>query len=520
MGVQVDELRNQAYWNRQFIDFTFKGISATELGLVAVIGGDRYSEDLTAQFTDEVSEVNGVNGQYYWGTNYKARERTISMATDGITQDQLRRIKRWLQPGEYGRFEEYSMIGRHCYCRVSKPPVFKFIPFERKEEIFGEIISTTCYKGELDVTFVQDIPFTYANNYYVSPAITGQGPTYSKEQKYEIYNNRLVTQGKENESIWVGRGYWFGTDTYVEDGYLNISSGKTYNPSERDSEAIVSMKFNYSISNYSDTAPAYFNFINNDYYTANEGHPYNIITTGSIIKGNLKSYFYTLPDVFLSINQAIKIAFDFYKETPTGASAELMLRLRENITNKKVIQWAAMIIGAMASKRDSDNILFINQDGTFNTNTCNLYLINGTLNGGWFMYFNYMMLYMVADWAQEGEEEKYPDIRISGDFTGWFNDCEIIMNGNIGQSIMSYHYNLSGPSTCVKFPASEENCSDIMLSGYLKIEGGNNIKAVKVDDNIEMGTKKTIYEIESNGTYSFGAPAPSSHKIEYDYIFL
>jgi hypothetical protein len=54
--------------------------------MVAVFDGDRHSFNASPGFEDETSEVNGVNGQYYWGTRYKARAKTFSLATDGMTE--------------------------------------------------------------------------------------------------------------------------------------------------------------------------------------------------------------------------------------------------------------------------------------------------------------------------------------------------------------------------------------------------------------------------------------------------
>ena len=53
---------------------------------VAVFDGDRHSFNASPGFEDETSEVNGVNGQYYWGTRYKARAKAFTLATDGMTE--------------------------------------------------------------------------------------------------------------------------------------------------------------------------------------------------------------------------------------------------------------------------------------------------------------------------------------------------------------------------------------------------------------------------------------------------
>ena len=63
MGIQVKELTSgKRPWEKEFIDFEFDGKHVSEFGLVVVSDGDRLSMDLSAPFTDETSEVNGVDG--------------------------------------------------------------------------------------------------------------------------------------------------------------------------------------------------------------------------------------------------------------------------------------------------------------------------------------------------------------------------------------------------------------------------------------------------------------------------
>lgn len=163
MGIQVSEItKGKMPWKREFIDFTFDGHRISDYGLVAVVDGDRYTLELSSEFQDEVSEVNGRHGQIYWGAKFKPKKREFTLATDGITEIQLRRFKADFAPGKYGQFAEDAWFGRYCYARIAEPPKLSFVAFKGTETINGVPTQTNIFKGELKISFIQDDPFTYS----------------------------------------------------------------------------------------------------------------------------------------------------------------------------------------------------------------------------------------------------------------------------------------------------------------------------------------------------------------------
>ena len=72
MGIQVTELtQGKNCHEKEFIDFEFDGKHVSEFGMVAVADGGRHSFDAAPTFEDETSQVNGIDGKYYWGTNFR-----------------------------------------------------------------------------------------------------------------------------------------------------------------------------------------------------------------------------------------------------------------------------------------------------------------------------------------------------------------------------------------------------------------------------------------------------------------
>ena len=49
-----------------------------------VSGGDRYSEQLHPEIKDIVAEIPGVNGNYYFGSDYGTRQFDIEIAFDHL----------------------------------------------------------------------------------------------------------------------------------------------------------------------------------------------------------------------------------------------------------------------------------------------------------------------------------------------------------------------------------------------------------------------------------------------------
>ena len=107
-----------------------------------------------------------LNGQYYWGSHYQAREMSISLATDGMTQYELDEFKSWFQAGEIRELILAEHPNRGILARVSEAPQVSVLPFQRikytsvnNEDKEVKIIE---YKGNIQLNFIMDDPFWYA----------------------------------------------------------------------------------------------------------------------------------------------------------------------------------------------------------------------------------------------------------------------------------------------------------------------------------------------------------------------
>lgn len=76
-----------------FLGFTFGGVRSSDLGITRISGGDRYDEQLHSEIKDRTAEVPGLNGEYYFGSDFGSRQFDIDIAFDHLTEQQFRKLR-------------------------------------------------------------------------------------------------------------------------------------------------------------------------------------------------------------------------------------------------------------------------------------------------------------------------------------------------------------------------------------------------------------------------------------------
>lgn len=492
MGIQVDTLtKNKKDWQKEYIDFSFNGKYISDFGMVAVSNGDRLSFYGSPSIMNEVSEVNGVDGQLFWGTHFGSLKRTFYLATDGITEKQLDELKQHFLPGVYGLFKESHLASRFSYCRVSDQTVFNFMPFRKNISFLNKDISINEYKGEATIVFEWDTPEFYSENNIITNEITEEN---YEELLREIYYNKIPYKEswKKTSKCIVG-----DENSAIQNGNIinDISNKKVseiifYNPSTFENRNILSITIPYEFTNNLPTAnnPTYIASIFDDFNNKDKKKYNSIEITNSVDKDAVveeanynSSLLYTNPSIYYQTNLAISLAANFFLSSPNGNELELEEKLRLQITNPKVMGWAAAVL----------NIIKIPEKGYYNKETGNF--TNGTINvslssiGGteqalnWFQYFNIFMLYLFANC--QDLSKYHPETG-----TWSFNNFTITFSSEDNTTLIRYNYNaIIFPESLTKFENIEENCGDSIISQYLKLSGGDTLN----DD----GTIKTIHHL-------------------------
>ena len=359
MGVQTHLLTyGKKPYEKEFLDFSFNGKYISEFGLVAVFDGDRLSFNGSPDFQDEVTSVEGVPGQYFWGTKFKTIKRSFTLVTDGMTEKQLNSFKKHFCPGYYGKFIEDQYMHRYSYCRVANPAAFSIVPF-REPTVVSSLgqsqnytIYTNIYKGEIKLTLEWDEPFYYSSLKYIDDTswdYNNLSKDIIEESFRAVYNNNIVFSsswaskfyaedtaklgvailglmrlGSENNTelltchLGGDKKLIYKTDegksVFVEDeGLVEGGSSENgekyegimiyYNPSTIESPSKITLrftpKFTNKIQSGSNWKPIYLDNIADKYNTENKSIPYNTIKASDIILPYNEDDAYRQSDVFV-----------------------------------------------------------------------------------------------------------------------------------------------------------------------------------------------------------------------------
>ena len=158
-----------------FIAFSFDGKHSYEdFGIIRTSGGDRFEEKMAPTMNDKTAEVPGMDGKYYFGTEYKQRDFNITFAFDGLTEGKLGELKRWLCGDKVADLWFAEAPYKVYSVKVSGQPALKYIPFdsvkyvdlppaadELEDIVYKQAIHSTIYKGEGSVTFTAYYPFAH-----------------------------------------------------------------------------------------------------------------------------------------------------------------------------------------------------------------------------------------------------------------------------------------------------------------------------------------------------------------------
>lgn len=168
-----------SYMKRSFISFTFsdpnyehpeqtKLVHIEDFNLIVVFSNNRFERDGYTSFNDLTTTYDNLDGQYYWGSHYKAQTITFQLATDGIDEKMLEEFLHWFSPGVSRELILSEHPNRARMARVAEPPRLSLLPFEShttmKISNYEYPVTTTMYKGEITLTLTMDEPHWYAKD--------------------------------------------------------------------------------------------------------------------------------------------------------------------------------------------------------------------------------------------------------------------------------------------------------------------------------------------------------------------
>ena len=116
-----------------FIGFTYGGVHSSELGIMRVSNGSRYSETLLPEFSNKTVNVPGANRVDYLGMESTQKSLPIDFAFDSVTEEQLRKMKRL-----FGSEKPLPLVFdespyKTYYAKAGGNPSFNYVCFDEEK---------------------------------------------------------------------------------------------------------------------------------------------------------------------------------------------------------------------------------------------------------------------------------------------------------------------------------------------------------------------------------------------------
>lgn len=116
-------------WKGEFLGFTYGGIHSSDLGIVRVSDGSRFTENLLPTQQNRTVVVPGRDETYFFGSNDTQKQFNISYAFDSMTQAQLDQLRAHFADKSIRDLEFDERKGIIWKAKISASSI-KFVPFE------------------------------------------------------------------------------------------------------------------------------------------------------------------------------------------------------------------------------------------------------------------------------------------------------------------------------------------------------------------------------------------------------
>lgn len=168
---------------RDFCGFQWNGKHSSDLNIVRVSEGSRYSENLLPNFQDKTSQMAGSDGTLYWESFYTNKSWTINIAFDNLSETNYRELRQWLNAKDMGELIFDEAPYKAYTVKIQSPPQLKFICFNEN----GQRI----YKGEGTIQFISYFPYAKSAHKYLDEF----GEIYTNKSEWKDASRMKSTKG-------------------------------------------------------------------------------------------------------------------------------------------------------------------------------------------------------------------------------------------------------------------------------------------------------------------------------------
>lgn len=120
--------------NGDFLGFSFDGIHSSRLGITRVSDGNRYNESLTPEIEDKIISVPGEDGSYFFGSLYRNKTITLSIAFDSLNESQFRQLNKMLAIKRPCKLILDERPYKVYTAKISAPPQLNYVCFDEPKK--------------------------------------------------------------------------------------------------------------------------------------------------------------------------------------------------------------------------------------------------------------------------------------------------------------------------------------------------------------------------------------------------
>lgn len=140
-----------------FTGFTFGGIKTSDLGILRVSGGDRYEEQILPEIKDRSVEIPGLNGEYYFGSDYGTRVLDLEIAFDYLTESQFRQLRKVFSTKSNKSLIFDERPYKKYIAKLESPIELSYVCFDEPYRTLGEERDGVRIIDRSEVTTTQEI---------------------------------------------------------------------------------------------------------------------------------------------------------------------------------------------------------------------------------------------------------------------------------------------------------------------------------------------------------------------------
>ena len=122
-----------------FTGFSFNGIHSSRLGITRVSNGDRYDEELYPEISDRTGEIVGNDGENYYGSEYRAKNFTIEIAYDSMTEVQFRQLRRLFGTKKICELVFDERPYKVYLAKLANPIELEYVCFDEEAYIWSKV---------------------------------------------------------------------------------------------------------------------------------------------------------------------------------------------------------------------------------------------------------------------------------------------------------------------------------------------------------------------------------------------